>query len=370
MLTIRKAEIPLMKSTFRLLLAALLVPVATASAQEQRLRGTGGEIPEPADYWVELKPVARATPIPGKTEPNRIQPVAVPAWQTRYTLGAGDVLDFSVYDRPDLTRKAVPIAPDGTVSYLQAVAVKAEGLTPDQLRTKIEAELSQYQDAKVIVSPVTVASKDFAIIGRVRKPGSFPLDRPTTILEGLALAQGIESGTIRGSSFELADFDRSFVARKGRKLDVNLAKLYYEGDLSQNAYLEPDDYIYVASSLNNEIYVIGNVNNPGRRKMPVKLTLAQAIGEAGGFDDYAYKAKVLLIRGSIHEPETQIIDMNHVLTGRRPDVILQNKDIVFVNRRPFDMLERVLDSAIFTFLQTVSAEATNQNYSPVFGAGN
>ena len=156
------------------------------------------------------------------------------------------------------------------------------------------------------------------------------------------------------------------MVRKGRKLDVDLGKLYYRGDFSQNAYLEPDDYIYIASNIQNEIYVIGNVNNPGRRKMPVKLTLTQAIAEAGGFDKYAYKMKVLLIRGSIHEPETQIINMKDVLNGIRPDVVLESKDIVFVNRRPFDMLERVLDTAVVTYLQTISAEVTNQEYTPIF----
>lgn len=339
---------------------------APVPAQEQRLRAGGGDIPEPAEYWEELKPVEQK--IPEKTEPLRIKPVAIPAWQTRYTLGPGDTLDFSVYDRPDLARKNVQIAPDGTVSYLQAVAIRARGLTLDQLRKKIETELAEYQDAKVIISPVNIASKDFAIIGRVRKPGTYTLDRPTSILEALSLAQGIENGTLRGSSFELADFERSFVARKGRKLDVDLGKLYYEGDFSQNAFLEPDDYIYVASSMNNEIYVIGNVENPGRRKMPVKLTITQAIAEAGGFDKYAFKTKVLLIRGSIHQPETQIINMRDVLTGARPDVVLENRDIVFVNQRPFELLERVLDTAIFTFLQTVTAESLNQEYVPIFGS--
>lgn len=350
-----------MKFIHFLALSTLLLTLQL-HGQEQRLRSTGSGIPEPAEYWEELKPVKMK--IPEKVEPSRIRPAATPAWQTRYTLGPGDVLNFSVYDRADLLRENVQIAPDGTVSYLQAVAVKAKGLTLDQLRTKIEAELAKYQDAKVIISPVTIASKDFSIIGRVRNPGSYTLDRPTSILEAISLAQGIETGNLRGSAFELADFERSFVARHGKKLDVDLARLYYEGDFSQNAYLEPNDYIYIASSLKNEIYVLGAVANPGRRKMPVKLTVAQAIAEAGGFDQYAFRMRVLLIRGSIHQPETQIVNMKKILTGQEPDIQLQNRDIVFVNERPFELVERVLDNAIFTFLQTATAEATNQNYSP------
>ncbi|MEM7602679.1 MAG: SLBB domain-containing protein [Verrucomicrobiota bacterium] len=334
-------------------------------AQEHRLRVDQPVIPGPAEYWEELEPIPIAVAEKVKPVERRVTPSRVPAWQTRYTLGAGDTLNFSIYNRPDLLREKVQIAPDGTVSYLQAVAVRAEGLTLDQLRNRIEEALSEYQDQKVIITPVEVASKDFAIIGRVRKPGTYTLDRPTSILEAIARAEGMQVGNVRGSAFELADLERSFVARGGKKLDVDLARLYFEGDFSQNAFLEPDDYIYVASALENEIYVLGEVNNPGRRKMPAKLTLAQAIGEAGGFAEYAFKKKILLIRGSIHHPETQVVDMRAILKGEASDIKLENRDIIFVNKRPFELVERALDDAIFTFVQTVTAETMNQEYTPL-----
>lgn len=350
-----------MKLPLAPIILALCLPL-TVDAQEQRLRGIPvGE--NPSDYWEDLAPVESATALKAG---DRITPSKSPSWQTRYTLGAGDTLNFSVYDRADLARENVQIAPDGTVSYLQAVAVKAQGLTLDQLRTKIEEQLSRYQkNVKVIITPSGIASKDFSIIGRVKKPGSYTLDRPTSVLEAIALAEGIQVGRVRGSAFELADFERSFVARSGKKLNVDLARLYYEGDFSQNAFLEPDDYIYVASNLDNEIYILGEVRAPGRRKMPVKLTLAQAIGEAGGFADTAYQIKVLLIRGSIHNPETQIVNVKDILQGKMKDIELRNRDIIFVSKRPFELAERILDTAIITFMQTVTAEAMNQSYNPI-----
>lgn len=354
-----------MSRFYAVLFLTVLLPLFSR-AQEQRLRGIPVAV-QPADYWENLAPVE--LPTQDKITP-RVTPAQVPSWQTRYTLGPGDTLNFSIYDREDLARNDVRIAPDGTVSYLQAVAVRARGLTLDQLRTRIEEELSRYhKNVKVIVSPSGIASKDFSIIGRVKKPGSFTLDRPTSVLEAIALAEGIQTGSVRGAAFELADFERSFVARNGKKLNVDLARLYYEGDFSQNAYLEPDDYIYVASNLDNEIYVLGEVREPGRRKMPVTLTLAQAIAEAGGFADTAYRIKVLLIRGSIHSPETRVVNVKDILQGRIKDIPLENKDILFVNKRPFELVERVLDTAIITFMQTVTAEAMNQNYNPILGGG-
>lgn len=348
-----------MKQITTAILAAVSL-FSLAHSQEVRVRSLSAPASAPWQYWSQLSPPDK-NPIGSQPE-RRLSPVGVPAWQTRYTLGPGDTLTFSIYDRPDLTRENVQIAPDGTVSYLQAVAIRAEGLTFDQLRTRIEEALSEYQkNVKVIVSPSEISSKNFSIIGRVRKPGSYTLDRPTSILEGIALAEGIQIGSVRGSAYELADFERSFVARDGVKLDVDLARLYYEGDFSQNAYLEPSDYIYVASNLDNEIYVLGEVQNPGRRKMPKKLTVTQAVAEAGGFGEYAYKMRVLLVRGSIHSPETHIVDMKAILKGEANDIVLQNRDIVFVSKRPFEMVERVLDSAIITFMQTVTAEAVSSS---------
>ncbi len=355
-------------------LSLALFPPSPARAQEPRVRAAP-LAQKASDYWAELKdlpanpPSASAIPL-AKASPveERLNPVETPAWQTRYTLGPGDTLNFSIYDREDLARENVQIAPDGTVSYLQAVAVPAQGLTLDQLRTRIEEELSKYQkEPKVIISPATVASKEFVIIGRVRKPGSFTLDRPTSVLEAISLAEGIQTGTVRSSAFELADFERSFVARGGKKLNVDLARLYHEGDFSQNAYLEPDDYIYVASSLENEIYVLGEVADAGRRKMPVKLTLARAIAEAGGFTEAAFQAKVLLIRGSIHQPKTQVVNVKDILQGRLADIPLENRDIIFVSKHPFEIVERALDTAIVTFMQAVTAEAMNQSYNPILG---
>tara|TARA_R110000850_G_scaffold261695_2_gene389811 strand:+ start:3212 stop:4300 length:1089 start_codon:yes stop_codon:yes gene_type:complete len=361
-----------MKKILLTVLAGTLLPLLS-EAQEQRLR-TSGIPSHPAEYWEVLEPVEPApafptpvaTPLPQERQ-ECLPALRTPSWQTKYTLGAGDILSFSIYDRPDLNRDNIQIAPDGTVSYLQAIAVQAKGLTLDQLRDRIEDELSVHQNnVKVIITPAEILSKEFSIIGRVRSPGSYTLDRPTSILEAISLAQGVEINTVRGSAYELADFERSFVARNGRKLDVDLAKLYYRGDFSQNAYLEPDDYIYVASALKNEIYVLGAVANPGRIKMPVKLTVVQSIAEAGGFDRYAYRMKVLLIRGSIHDPETQIIDIKSILSGKETDITLCNRDIVFINERPFELLERVIDTAIFTFLQTVTTESIGLNYVPVF----
>ena len=296
----------------------------------------------------------------------RVEPAIAPSWHRRYTLGPGDTLNLSMYDRPDLSRTSVPIAPDGTISYLQAVSVKAVGRSIPELRKAIETALSEFHNQpKVIVTPATIGSKRFTIIGRVREPGSYLLDRPLTILEGIASAKGIDVGAVSGTQQELADLERSFVARNGRKLEVDLADLYYQGKLAENAFLEPNDYIYIASALKNEVYVLGEVNRPGRLKMATPLTVTRAITLAGGYNSKAFKQRVLLIRGSIHKPKATVVNVGDILHGRETDIELTNRDIVFVSKRPFEMAEKALDSAIFTFVQTVTAESVNDEFSDI-----
>ena len=66
-------------------------------------------------------------------------------WQQHLTLGPGDVLDFGLYAQPDLNRTDVTIGPDGRISYLEAQDVLATGLTIDELRAKLDQELSKYR---------------------------------------------------------------------------------------------------------------------------------------------------------------------------------------------------------------------------------
>ena len=48
-------------------------------------------------------------------------------------LGKGDVLSISVYDEPELTIPAVPVRPDGKISFPLVGDVQAEGRSVDEL---------------------------------------------------------------------------------------------------------------------------------------------------------------------------------------------------------------------------------------------
>lgn len=282
-------------------------------------------------------------------------------WQRRLTLGPGDTLNLMLFERPETAKREVPIGPDGRITFLQAEDVMAVGLTIDELRSAIDQELSKfYNGPRTIITPATYNSKKFYLLGAVTRKGVFTLNRPTTMIEAIAQAGGLETGLFQQNTMELADLSHSFMIRGGKRLPVDFEQLFQRGDLSQNIALEPNDYVFFASAAASQIYVVGAVGGAGGRggtgtgvvPYTPNTTIVSAITARGGFADKAYQSRVLVVRGSLTKPETIIVDVKAILAGEQQNFRLQPKDIVYVSRRPWARAEEILDTAIVAFLQS------------------
>ncbi len=283
-----------------------------------------------------------------------VTPAQRAGWQQRLTLGPGDVVTIALWGEPALTHTEVAIGPDGRISFAEAQDVLATGLTVDELRVKMNEELSKYRRApKTMITPVAFQSKKYYVLGRVMTKGVYVLDRPITVLEAVARAHGFETGLVERNIITVADFSRSFLMRQGKRIPLNFQGLFQNGDLSQNLSIEPGDYLYFPGANVKEVYVIGEVRLPGPAPYTPEMTLMAAITARAGYTDRAYKGKVLVVRGSLNKPETFAIETKDILAGKAPDFRLQPKDIIFVNSRPFIYAEELADRAITAFLQSI-----------------
>jgi protein involved in polysaccharide export with SLBB domain len=186
------------------------------------------------------------------------------------------------------------------------------------------------------------------------------------LIEAVAQARGMETGLAADRSLvELPDLSRSFIARGGRKLPVDFEKLFLNGDLSQNVALEPNDYIYFPGTGQNEVFVLGAVRQPGAYAYTSTTGALGAISARGGFTDRAWKQKLLVIRGSLGNPETFIVNSPEVLNARTPDLRLQPKDIVYVSERPWVRAEELLDAAASAFVTSAVVVWTGVEITPV-----
>lgn len=286
-------------------------------------------------------------------------------WQTRLTLGPNDVVNFTLYGQPELSRSGVLIGPDGRVTYLQAQGVMANGLTIDELRELMSKELSKYyRNPRVIVTPGEFRSKRIYLLGKVINKGAYTLDRPLTVIEAIALAGGLETGTFQLNTTELADLPRSFLIRNQKRLAVDFEKLFRHGDLSQNILLEPEDYLYFPSAIANEIYVLGSVRSPSAQGLPVDASVLGTIALAGGFTERAYQQRVLVVRGSLDSPKRYVVNVADILAGKTPDFRLEPRDVVYVSDHPWSRAEDLADAAATAFISTMVTVWTGGNIGP------
>lgn len=296
------------------------------------------------------------------------EPVAQPAKvgsESQLLLGPGDAVNINMPGLEGHEREAVPIGPDGRLTYLQARDIVATGLSVDQLRARLTSELRRYyKSAKVVVSPFTFQSRKVYVLGKVVKKGAINLDRPMSLLEVVAEAGGLETGLFQQNTVELADLGRSFVMRGQQRLPLNLEALFLKGDMSQNVRVEPGDYVYFPSANSNEIYVLGDVKMQGTQGLLSHTSVHSAIAQAGGFTKRAYTKRILVIRGSLDKPERFVVNMNDVLTARITGFRLEPKDIVYIADRPWARAEELVNIAINSFLQGAVSSWTRANVGP------
>ncbi len=288
-----------------------------------------------------------------------------PAWllpsREAYRVGVGDRLEIEITGVGG-SRSETFVMPDGRIYYDLAGGVRVDGLTVVEIGQRLQQALSRdYSSPSVSVTLREVLSRRAWILGRVNKPGLYPLQQPTTLLEGISRAGGLFTSRFSGSTEELADLENSFVLRGGEVLPVDLLALMKAGDMSQNIYLRDGDYVYLPSSLSQNVHVLGAVMQPQAIGYKDRLSLVAAIANAKGPAPNANIKKVLIIRGSLSAPRVAVLDLEQILSGQATDVELRPFDIIWVPDRPFLRLERyfwtVFDAAATTIAVREGANA-------------
>lgn len=246
-----------------------------------------------------------------------------------YRIGAKDLIEIKVFELPELNQ-TVRVAEDGSITMSLLGKVEVAGLTAQEL----EAKLASLLEAKYTTGDahVTVFIREFqkvAVIGAVGRPGMYELVGPTTLLMVLAQAGGLTSQA-------MADL---FIYRQGEngeqtKIDIHLEDLIMKGNQDLNILLQPKDVITVPLDLTQNVFVYGEVRNPGAISFLAskKITLLQAIAQAGGTTEWAKRSGVVIKRKDKKTgKEVKIpVSLKRIISGRQADIILEEGDVVIV----------------------------------------
>ena len=167
---------------------------------------------------------------PSETKPAPVSSQVPGIDLSSYRVGPEDVLEISVW-REDTLKKEVLVRPDGGMSYPLVGEVQAAGKTVHGIREEITKRLERFiPDALVSVAILKVGSQRIYVIGRVNKPGEFPIGRHVDVLQTLSIADSLtpfaDSNDIRVMRHEgdrqiVLPFEYSRVVR-GQKLEQNI----------------------------------------------------------------------------------------------------------------------------------------------------
>ena len=160
--------------------------------------------------------------------------------QDDYKIGAHDLLEIEVFRVDDFSR-SVRVNSTGDITMPLIGKIHAAGMTNQELEAALSQKLNEQflQDAHVSVFIKEYSSQRITVEGAVMKPGVYPLTGRTTLLQSIAMAQGLA---------DLADKDNVQLFRttqdgKSFVYEIDLAAIL-KGE-SGDPIVEGDDVIVV-----------------------------------------------------------------------------------------------------------------------------
>ena len=246
-----------------------------------------------------------------------------------YRINAGDRLSITVYNHADLAERSV-VTPDGCIGFVFLGQVKLAGLTLREAAEKMEKELAQYiKNPAVGIAPYEISSETVTIAGAVKHAGMYVISNGMRLADVYAKSGGSEQRYFDGQTLDAADLSNSVLVREGTILPVDFRRAIEQGDPKYNIRLRKGDYIYIAVRSESMVCLIGNVNRPHKRLWDNNLGLLELLS-TGGWVQETYWPRVIIIRGGIANPTMYKVDLDAVLRGEKPNVMLHAGDIVYV----------------------------------------
>jgi len=280
---------------------------------------------------------------------------------TRYRIGPGDVLDVRVARAPELSRDAVRVDQSGNIRMpMLDLDIPAACQTEGQLALNIATLYRKYKnEPHVDVFVKEFQSQPVAVIGAVRSPAQFKLQRQVKLLELLSLVGGPTE--VAGQTVQIVHAGSGPLCsqRANGSIEASDSAAFVTYNLSDtlhgmpdsNPFLQPGDVISVPQA--DQVFVIGNVLRPTAIAMKEPLTVSRAIAMAGGTAPSTKKDKVRIIRqtaGSTAKQEI-IVDLTAIEKNKAADVALLANDVVDV---PISGTKSILRSLLGTIVPTVS----------------
>lgn len=268
----------------------------------------------------------------------------------KYVIQTGDVFAIYVDADSNFNNMNAIIKNDGYMTIRRLGEIKVEGLTMEEAVVLIEKKLSRYIkiEPKLSIVPIKIKMPYVNILGAVKNPGSYPIEGIMRLLDALSKAGGISEFVYNQfDRIEVADLDSAYIVRDNRVLPVDFNRLIKSGDLLHNITLKDNDYIYIPSRSDKQIYVLGEVNSPGKYILTKNLSLGKLLAVAKGLTDNS-AMYALVIRGHLNSPTVYKVNISNMLNYGGVDFFLRPEDVVYVPKSGIAQYNKVINSILPT----------------------
>lgn len=190
-----------------------------------------------------------------------------------YRLGPGDVVRISVFNYPELAIET-RISQTGNITFPLTGPIAIGDLTAAEAEGRIAGKLRQggyISDPHVTVVVSQFKAREVAVMGQVKNPGKYPIEKQSRVMDMLAAAGGVTTADAGDTA--------TLLRANGEKLVVDL-KALFEGSPGQNPEVAAGDTLFVPKA--PQFYVYGEVQRPGTYRLQRGMTVSQAISAAGG----------------------------------------------------------------------------------------
>jgi polysaccharide export outer membrane protein len=160
--------------------------------------------------------------------------------QQGYKLRHGDLIQISVWGEDKMQKESL-VLPDGSITYPLAGRVEVIGLTSTEAEKKIAEKLKTYlPDPQVSVVIAKIEGNVAHVLGKVLKPGQVLMTGPTTVLDAISVAGGLDKFAERSEIKVLR------TTPQGQKaIPVHYDQLIKGDHLENNITLLPGDTVLV-----------------------------------------------------------------------------------------------------------------------------
>jgi polysaccharide export outer membrane protein len=239
-------------------------------------------------------------------------------------IGAGDLVEMSVFDTPELSGK-LRVSNTGDIILPLVGTIHVADMKANDVQNLIRQKFIDggfLKDPQVTVFVAEYATQGVSVLGQVKTPGIYPALGAHNLMDYISLAGGLTP--LAGTNIT--------ITRLAHPDDPEHVKISTSAapKALNNPEILPGDSIFVEKT--GLIYVIGEVARPGGFPMDHDdhLTILQAIALAQGTTYTAKKGSTKILRTTPQGHEEIPVDLKKILASKAADTPLQDNDILFV----------------------------------------